>query len=114
MSRPFRHDIDHDIIDGVYVDQEGGTIGAIILPEERRRERPDTFLVVARPGVVAVHAEGALEADHRTVSYERLAALSYEPDVTPPDGVTREGVRWDAGDAVVFTFETEDEALLAQ
>lgn len=113
MSRSFRHDEDTDLIDGVYVDQEGEPLGAIVLREQRGGP-PDTFLVVAAPGVVAVHAEGVFEADHRVTSYERLAAVVYPPEVTAPPGVERDGERWDTGEEVVYTFESDEDALLAQ
>lgn len=113
MSRPFRHEEDTDLIDGLYVDHEGEPLGALVL-RDRRGDPLDTFLVVAAPGVVAVHAEGAFEADHRVTSYERLAALVYGPEEEPAAGVQRNGDRWDTGDEVVFTFETEDDAVLAQ
>jgi len=113
MSRPFRHEEDTDLIEGVYSDQEGEPLGAIIL-REQRGESPDTFLVVTASAVVAVHVEGCFEADHRVTSYERLAAVVYQPEDTPPPGVERDGERWDTGEEVVFTFESDEDALLAQ
>ena len=110
MERRFNHDEDSDLIEGIAIDPEGDRYGTIIL-REQRGEEPDTFLVLPDAGVPDVHAEASLDADHRTVSYEPVAALVFASEAAPPPRTVELGERWDAGDIAVYAFETEDDAL---
>jgi hypothetical protein len=111
MRSPFKHDRDTDVIDGVYRDPEGDTIGRLIMVEPGR---PDLFLVIPEEAVPLVHVEAALEADSRAASYDRVFGLLYDPGEVPLAGVREMGDRWEAGDLVVYTFEADEEALEAQ
>lgn len=114
LTRPFRHDEDPDLIEGIYNDNEGERLGAAVFAAEERAGLLDTLLIIPDREVALVHAEASLDADHRVDSYEQVAALLYAPEEAPPRGVIELGDRWDAGDMVVYTFETEDDARAAQ
>jgi hypothetical protein len=113
MARPFRHSEDNDIIDGVYSDPDGGSIG-LLIPVEDGDRAPQEFLVVPNEQIPLVHVEAALENDHRVSGYEQVFGLIYDEGETPAVGVAATGDRWDAGDIVVYTFESDEEALAAQ
>lgn len=112
MRRPFRHDLDTDIIDGLYRDTEGAPLGGLVSAETP--VPPDRFLVLPDEGIPLVHVESALEADSRIEQYEQVFGLLYDPGETPVDGVKEMGDRWESGDMVIYTFETDEEALEAQ
>jgi hypothetical protein len=112
MARPFRHSQDDDIIDGVYRDSDGGSIG-LLIPAEDGDTAPQAFLVVPNEDLPLVHVEAAFENDHRISGYEQVFGLVYDEGEAPAPGVAATGDRWDA-DVVVFTFESDEEALTAQ
>jgi hypothetical protein len=112
MERPFRHDEDIDIIEGIYRDPEGEPLGRLIAAETP--PPLDRFVVLPDEDIPLVHVESALEADGRVTSYEQVFGLLYDPSETPAQGVRDTGDRWESGDLVVYTFETDEEALLAQ
>ncbi|MEO8541237.1 MAG: hypothetical protein ABI577_15965 [bacterium] len=109
----FTRDADSDMIDGEYRDSEGDVIGPM-LTEQRRHEEARAFLVIPNESIPLVHVEAALEGDHRVGGYEQVFALLYRPGETPVRGVHEMGDRWDDGELVAYTFETDDEALEAQ
>lgn len=111
MRRPFMHSRDLDIIEGQYVDREGDPIGRLLMTEGGD---DNTFLVLPEENIPLVHVEATLEADRRVVSYTQAVGLLYEPEETPVRGVRELGERWEAGDLVVYVFETDDDALAAQ
>jgi hypothetical protein len=113
MSRPFKHAEDSDLIDGVYRDLDGRVIGPIIFAEPPHA-RPDVFLLVPDEALPLVHVEAALDADHRITAYEQVFGLLYEAGEQPAPAVAATGDRWDAGDLVVYTFESDEDALAAQ
>lgn len=113
MERPFRHSEDDDLIDGVYIDHNGDPVGLVVFADGCGAG-PDQFLIVTVRDVGAVHAEGALDSDHRISSYEPVSALVYDPEDTLPRGVERNGDRWDTGSEVIYTFECDEDAILAQ
>lgn len=112
MRRPFRHDLDTDIIDGIYRDPEGDPLGRLIAPDGPAPI--DRFLVLPDEDIPLVHVESALEADGRVGAYEQVFGLLYDPSETPVQGVRETGDRWESGDLVIYTFETDEEALEAQ
>jgi hypothetical protein len=112
MRRPFRHDLDTDIIDGIYRDTEGDPLGRLITPDDPHPL--DRFLVLPDEDIPLVHVESALEADTRVGTYEQVFGLLYDPGETPVQGVRETGDRWESGDLVIYTFETDEEALEAQ
>ncbi|MCO5201172.1 MAG: hypothetical protein M9925_05670 [Chloroflexi bacterium] len=112
MRRPFRHDLDTDIIDGTYRDTEGEPLGRLIAAESP--PPLDRFVVLPHEQIPLVHVESALEADGRVSGYEQVFGLLYDPAETPSQGVRDTGDRWESGDLVVYTFETDEEALVAQ
>ena len=112
MSRPFRHDRDTDIIEGTYRDTEGEPLGRLIATETP--PPLDRFVVLPLEDIPLVHVESALEADGRVTGYEQVFGLLYDPAETPAQGVRDTGDRWESGDLVVYTFETDEEALVAQ
>lgn len=111
MRRPFMHSRDLDIIEGEYRDREGDLIGQLVMNEGGD---DNTFLVLPEENIPLVHVEATLEADRRVVSYTQAVGLLYEPEETPVKGVRELGERWEAGDLVVYVFETDDDALAAQ
>ncbi|HQW52259.1 MAG TPA: hypothetical protein PL082_09400 [Tepidiformaceae bacterium] len=112
LGRPFRHDHDTDILDGIYRDAEGDPLGQLITEEQRGPL--DTFLVLPDEGIPLVHVEASLEADGRVSAYEQVFGLLYDPGEAPAAGVRETGERWESGDLVVYVFETDEEALEAQ
>ncbi|GMV84520.1 MAG: hypothetical protein AMXMBFR80_03780 [Dehalococcoidia bacterium] len=112
MRRPFRHDLDTDIIDGIYRDTEGEPLGRLIAPDGPNPL--DRFLVLPDEDIPLVHVESALDADTRVGTYEQVFGLLYDPGETPVQGVRETGDRWEGGDLVIYTFETDEEALEAQ
>ncbi len=112
MRRPFRHDLDTDIIDGIYRDTEGDALGRLIAPDGPNPL--DRFLVLPDEDIPLVHVESALEADTRVGTYEQVFGLLYDPAETPVKGVRDTGDRWESGDLVIYTFESDEEALEAQ
>lgn len=113
LSRPFRHDSDTDLIDGVYRDQEGDPIGQIMLDDQPDRLL-DTLLVIPLENLPLVHVEAALDADHRITGYEQVFALLYLADERALPEVREAGDRWSDGEYVAYTFESDEEALAAQ
>lgn len=113
LDAPFSRDSDSDMIDGEYRDLEGDLVGKLIL-EQRRHEAARAFLVIPEEDIPLVHVEAALEADSRISGYEQVFALLYRPGEAPVKGVSDTGDRWDDGELVAYTFETDEEALEAQ
>lgn len=113
LDAPFSRDSDSDMIDGEYRDVEGDLVGKLIL-EQRRHEAARAFLVIPEEDIPLVHVEAALEADSRISGYEQVFALLYRPGEAPVKGVSDTGDRWDDGELVAYTFETDEEALEAQ
>ena len=113
LAAGFSRDADSDMIDGEYRDGEGDLVGRLIL-EQRRHEAARAFLVIPQEDIPLVHVEAALEADHRITGYEQVFALLYRPGEVPAKGVRETGDRWDDGELVAYTFETDEEALEAQ
>ena len=111
MRRPFIHSRDGDIIEGQYVDGEGEPIGPLLTTE---RGDDNRFLVLPEESVPLMHVEATLEADRRVAGYTQGVGLLYDPGETPIGGVREMGERWEAGDLVVYVFETDDDALTAQ
>ena len=58
--------------------------------------------------------EAALDEDHRVASYEQVVGLLFDPLEPVPPGVDENGERWDNGELVVYTFDSDEEALEAQ
>jgi hypothetical protein len=110
LARPVTH-TDDDLVLGRYLDIDGRLLGEVIL-EDRQAER---FLLLVPDDVVVLHVEAALENDHRVVSADRRAVLTFAAGEPVPPGVLREGERWDNGEVVAYAFaSTEDaEAALA-
>jgi hypothetical protein len=100
---------DTDAIEQLYRDPEGDAIGQLLVDEPG-----DFFLVIPEENIPLVHVEATLEADHRVEGYEPVYVLIYDPDEFASRGVVETGERWDGGDIVVFTFESDDQALEAQ
>lgn len=98
------------LVEGLYRDPEGEPIGPVFVHEDP----PEDFLVLPDEGIPLVHVEAALEADHRLASYEQLVGLIFDPQEPVPPGVAENGERWDNGELVVYTFESDEEALEAQ
>ena len=113
LNRPFRHNQDTDVIDGLYRDSDGDPIGQLLVAEQPHR-KPETFLVIPAESLSLLHVEAALERDHRVKGYEQVFGLLYDPDEEPAAGVRASGDRWESGDLVVYTFETDEDALSAQ
>lgn len=113
MSRPFRHDEDTDLIDGEYRDSEGELVGALFTDETRSGE-VRALLVIPPEEIPLMHVEAAFEGDHRLTSYEQVVALVYRADEQPAPGVSQLGDRWEDGEWLIYTFESDDEALTAQ
>ena len=113
LDAPFSRDSDSDMIDGEYRDLEGDLIGQLIL-EQRRHEAARAFLVIPNEDIPLVHVEASLEADSRISGYEQVFALLYRPGESAVQGVREMGDRWDDGELVAYTFETDEEALEAQ
>lgn len=111
--RPFRHGRDTDLIEGFYRDREGRIIGRLLLADQPH-ELLEVFLVIPDESLPLVHVEASLDADRRVRSYEQVFGLLYEPSEEPAPGVRENGDRWEAGDLVVYTFETDEDALTAQ
>jgi len=111
--RPFRHGRDTDLIEGFYRDREGRTIGQLLLADQQH-EPPKVFLVIPDESLPLVHVEASLDADRRVSIYEQVFGLLYEPNEETAPGVRENGDRWEAGDLVVYTFETDEDALTAQ
>jgi hypothetical protein len=113
LTAGFSRDADSDMIDGEYRDGEGDLVGRLIL-EQRRHEAARAFLVIPEEDIPLVHVEAALEADHRITGYDQVFALIYRPGEKPTRGVSEMGDRWDDGEWLIYTFETDEEALEAQ
>lgn len=113
LTAGFSRDADSDMIDGEYRDSEGDVIGRVVL-EQRRHETARAFLVIPEEDIPLVHVEAALERDHRVTGYDQVFALLYRPGDVPAMGVSEMGDRWDDGELVAYTFETDEEALEAQ
>ncbi len=111
LRRAFRPEDDTDLAEGLYRGPGGDALGQVFLRANRSGE---TFLLLTEESMPLVHAEAALEADHRVDSYEQAVALVYEVGEMAPEGVIEEGERWSDGDAVVFIFGTDEDALAAQ
>lgn len=113
LSRPFRHEEDGDLIDGVYKDPDGDVVGPLIVREQRHRE-PEAFLVVPDEAIPLIHVEAAFDNDHRITAYEQVFGLIFQADEPVDENVRTLGDPWDGGDIVVYAFETDEEALEAQ
>lgn len=113
LTRPFRHDEDTDLIDGVYRDAEGTAVGRILM-DEGRQGGPNGLLVIPDEEIPLMHVEESFELDHRIAAREQVIALLYRAGEAPTAGVRESGDRWDDGELVVYTFESDDEALTAQ
>lgn len=112
LNRPFRHSEDTDIIDGVYSDGTNGALGPILLPSGDHDGR--ALLVLPEEDIPLIHVEAAMDNDHRVDSFEQVFGLLYDPDEPVPGGVGGVGDRWDAGDLIVYTFESDEDAVEAQ
>jgi hypothetical protein len=108
VSRHFERSRDSDRIDDVYRDAEGDRIGAIFA------KGPDLLLVLPDESIPLMHVEAAFESDHRITDVEPVVALIYEIDEAPVRGVRDSGDRWESGDAILYAFATDEEALEAQ
>jgi hypothetical protein len=108
VTRHFERSRDSDLIDEIYRDSEGDRIGPIFAKGH------DLLLILPDESIPLVHVEAALEADHRISDVEPLVVLVYEPDEQPARGVRESGERWESGDARLYAFATDDEALEAQ
>jgi len=113
FARPFDHDDDQDLIEGVYRDREGDLVGRAIL-EQRRHEAPLSFLVIPEEDIPLVHVEASLDSDGRVGSYDQVFALLYRSGEPVARGVREMGERWDDGEFEVYAFESDEEALEAQ
>jgi len=111
MRRPFKHSRDSDIIEGQYGDPEGEPIGRLLMAEGSGER---AFLVLPNEDVPLIHVEATLEADHRVASYTQVVGLLFDPAETPAPGIVETGERWEAGDLVMYVFDTDDDALAAQ
>ncbi len=112
LNRPFRHSEDTDIIDGVYSDGTNGEVGPILLPSGDHDRT--ALLVLPAEDIPLLHVEAAFDSDHRVQAYEQVVGLLYDPGEPVVAGVRENGDRWDAGDLVVYTFETDEDAVEAQ
>lgn len=110
LTRPVGRD-DRDLLAGRYIDLYDKPLGEVILEDRSPTRR---FLLVVLDQVVAMHVEAALENDHRTASRARRAVLRYPRGTEVPPGVVRGGDVWAAGDDIVYSFVSEDQATLAQ
>jgi hypothetical protein len=110
---PFDRESDGDMIDGEYRDAEGDFVGRMFF-QQRRDEPSRTFLVIPEENIPLVHVEATLFADHRVGSFDQVFGLLYHSGEGPVGGVRDMGDRWDDGEFVVYTFETDEEALEAQ
>lgn len=108
VTRHFERSRDSDWIDDVYRDREGDRIGPIFARGH------DVLLVLPDESIPLVHVEAALDADRRVNDVEPVVALVYESGETPTPSVRDSGERWDGGDAFLYVFATDDEALEAQ
>ncbi len=113
LSGTFHRDTDSDMIDGEYRDGEGDLVGRLVL-EQRRHEEARAFLIIPEETIPLVHVEAALESDHRISNYEQVFALLFGPGESASRTVRETGDRWDDGELVAYTFETDEEALEAQ
>jgi hypothetical protein len=98
------------LVEGVYYDRRGGRIGPVFTNEDP----PEEFLLLPDEELPLMHVETALDLDHRVSSYEQVVGLMFDPHEDVPEGIEENGERWDNGELVVYTFETDDEALEAQ
>lgn len=112
LNRPFRHAEDTDIIDGVYGDGSNGPLGPILLPSGDHDRT--ALLILPAEDIPLLHVEAAMDKDHRVESFEQVVGLLYDPGEPVSPGVRDTGDRWDAGDLVVYTFESDEEAVEAQ
>lgn len=112
LNRPFRHSEDTDIIDGVYNDGTNGGIGPILLPSGDHDRT--ALLILPDEEIPLLHVEAAFDADHRIQGYEQVVGLLYDPGEPVAPGVRENGDRWDAGDLVVYSFETDEDAVESQ
>ncbi len=110
LAQPVGPD-DKDLLAGRYVDLNDEPLGDIVLEDRSPVRR---FLLIVSDDVPAMHAEAALENDHRTTARARRAVLRYPTGTAVPAGVVRDGVAWPAGDYVAYTFGSEEEAASAQ
>lgn len=110
LTRPVGSD-DKDLLAGRYIDLYDKPLGEVILEDRSPARR---FLLVVMDEVVAMHVEAALENDSRTASRARRAVLRYPRGAEVPPGVVRNGDAWTAGDHVVYSFGSEDQASRAQ
>lgn len=108
VTRHFERSRDSDWIDDVYRDPEGDRIGTIFARGH------DVLLVLPDESIPLVHVEAALDSDRRISDVEPVVALVYEGGESPAASVRDSGDRWDSGDAFLYVFATDDEALEAQ
>lgn len=110
FTEPLAHTRAPYLVEGVYTDAEGRRIGPVFTNEDP----PEAFLVLPDEDVPLVHVEAALDADPRVASYEQLVGLLFDPLEAVPRGVAETGERWENGELVVYTFESDEDALEAQ
>jgi hypothetical protein len=110
FGEPLAHTGAPYLVEGIYRDREGKRIGPVFTNEDP----PEEFLVLPDEEIPLVHVEAALDADHRVASYEQVVGLLFDPQERVPRGVDENGERWDNGELVVYTFESDEEALEAQ
>ena len=110
LAQPVGPD-DKDLLGGRYVDLYDKPLGDIVLEDRSPVRR---LLLIVSDDVAAMHAEAALENDHRATARARRAVLRYPAGTAVPPGVVRDGVAWPAGDYVAYIFGTEEDAASAQ
>ncbi len=110
LNEPLQHTGAPYLIEGLYRDREGAPIGPVFTNEDP----PEAFLVLPDEAIPLVHVEANLDADPRVSAYEQVVGLLYDPQERVPAGVAESGERWENGELVVYTFESDDEALDAQ
>lgn len=110
FGEPLAHTGAPYLVEGVYTDREGDPIGPVFTNEDP----PEEFLVLPDEAIPLVHVEAALDADPRVASYEQVVGLLFDPQEAVPPGIEENGERWENGELVIYTFETDDEALEAQ